>query len=149
MIKLEEKDRKTLMFAVPLIVLLLLYILVWRPLTADHLEAQQRLENIENIYVSWRAINHNTRSCSNNSDLGGALTQRLQRAIGQIRGIEASLGKAGSGNTQARLKLKEGDKLLALVTSLACFNLQLVNASISPDGDGGYQATIEVRDYGS
>lgn len=125
--QLPERDRRMLLIGVPVILLLVLYLVVFKPLLDErsNAEAAHQFAALE-----LRAALQGGSSTGNESCAGAITSGR------DIAAIAARVGLMLAGPEQGRYTLSGGgaDDALMLVRSLYCSGIPVAGFSINRDG---------------
>ena len=121
---LSGRDKRVLIVATPVVVVLILYLLVYRPISHYHAAAIQSLESASDDYYWLRAQSPITKSgfCGRLNDAAGDKSYLRQQA--KRDGLAVSVARAGSQLTIA-INSANGGAVLRYANNLACNGYQI------------------------
>lgn len=133
---LPERDKRVLLFAVPIVLILICYLLVYRPISAYHFDAIQNMESASDDYYWLRAQSPLPKSgycgrLSNDASSRGYFEQQAKKD-----GLIVAAAASGVETTITIVSAK-GAAVLRYINNLACNGYSVNSLNITRTADTG------------
>ncbi len=142
--ELPARDRQILRFALPLILLLVAYLLIYRPISDNHEQAMDLLDAASEDYYWLR--NQQTNNVSSvacaGSDEGADGVAYLQAQAKKFR-LKAVIEQPVNGLTNITIAKADGRSVLRYVATVACNGYEVKNLSLERSSSD--KATVSVQ----
>ena len=124
--KLSEKDQKTLLFAAPVVLILVLYLLVFQPINSSYQQARLYKTELSDtlvwLYENAPLVERMQNSCARQRLVGRDSEDLLgyAKSISRKAGIKPDIGSSGGRALVVDIKNSPGNRALASVQAFAC-----------------------------
>lgn len=131
---LPERDKRVLLFAVPIVLILICYLLVYRPISAYHFDAIQNMESASDDYYWLRAQSPLAKSgyCGRLSNDASSKAYVEQQA--KKDGLIVSATVSGAQTTITIVSAR-GAAVLRYINNLACNGYSVNSLNITRAAD--------------
>jgi len=140
---LPERDKRVLLFAIPIVLILVCYLLVYRPINVYHFEAIQNMESASDDYYWLRAQSPLAKSgyCGRLSNAASSKDYFEQQA--KRDGLIVATAVSGAQTTITIVSAK-GAAVLRYINNLACNGYKANSLNITRTADTGDMVSARV-----
>lgn len=123
---LSERDQKTLLFAAPVVLVLILYLLVFQPILTRYAEARAYKEELAGsliwLYENAALVERVQNSCARQRlvEPGNDDLVTFAKNISRRSGITVDVRPSNANDLVVNLKNAQGNRAVALIQSYAC-----------------------------
>ena len=148
---LAEKDRRTVVLAAPVIVLLTLYLLVFQPVQSRYNETRNYKNELSDsliwLYENAALVGRLQNACARQRQVerGGDDLRQFASNIGRSAGVSAELRPASDGSLVTTIKGASGNRALASVQLFACNGYMVSDLELKRTDGAGTEVDLSFR----
>lgn len=151
---LEERDRKTLGLAAPVILLLVLYLVVFQPVHSRYSQARHDHQELSDtllwLYDNAPLIERVQNACSRQrlvvwGDKYGKDIQSYAKDIGRRAGISPDIRAGNSNDLNVQAKNAPGNRALASIQAYACHGFVVSELQLDRPSADSTQVNLSFR----
>lgn len=147
---LSERDQKTIIFATPVVLLLLIYLLVFQPIHTRYTGArdhkQELSESLIWLYENAALVERVQNSCVRQRlvDRGSDDLMSFAKNIGRRSGATADVRLSGT-DFVVSLKKAQGNRAIALIQSYACHGFVVDDLKLTRGSESSAEVDLSFK----